>query len=82
MAENNGPTAEDIARAMVKAQAEENAKKGTRLSNVLGWGGMLVGAPAGVALFVLGMGDAGTLVCGGAFVAVIVGAIIGTVSRP
>ena len=81
MSNEKGPSAEEIARAMLKVQAEEKSKSGTTWSNVLGWGGMLLLAPGGAALYVLVDRSIGSIVCAVAFVAVIVGAILGSASR-
>jgi len=75
------PTAEDIARAMVKVQQEEAAKSRSGVSDVLGWGGMLLVAPGGAALWALVDRQMGTFVCAAAFVMVIVGAVMGSMAK-
>jgi hypothetical protein len=77
----NGPTAEELARAIVAEQEKAKAKKGNSLSNWLGWGGMLLVAPAGAVIWAVVNQSLGSMVCGAAFLMVIVGAIVGTVSK-
>lgn len=79
--QNSGPTADEIARAIVKAQGEEKAKSGSTLSNILGWGGMLLALPAG--LFCWGFIDnsLGQTITGIAVLMVIVGAIVGSATK-
>jgi hypothetical protein len=79
--EQRGPTAEEIARAMIHAQEEQSAKSKTMWSNVLGWAGLLVVAPAGVAAFLLVSSTMGESLCVLSFLMVIVGAIIGSVGH-
>jgi len=81
MKDEKGPSAEEIARAMLKVQAEEQAKKSSGMSDVLGWGGMLLVAPGGAALYLLVSQDIGGMVCALAFVMVIVGAVMGSLAK-
>jgi len=74
------PTAQEIAKAMVEAQAEEREKQGTKNSNVLAVFSVLVLAPLGLFLSYTGSG-AGGLVCIIAFVLVIVAAVMGSMAK-
>ena len=71
------PTAQDIATAMVEAQAAEREKQGTKNSNVLALVAVFIIAPLG--FFTLQSG--GSIICGLAFLLVIVAAIMGSMAK-
>lgn len=78
------PTAEEIARAIVREQEKAAAKRGSALSDVLAWGGLLLVGPAGVAAYLFGgleLRGVSTILCAAAPLMIIVGAIIGSVAK-
>lgn len=77
-----GPSAEELARAIVAEQERVRGKRGSSLSNWLGWGGMLLVAPVGLFVWATTDQALGSMICGASFLLVIIGAIIGTVSKP
>lgn len=76
---NQGPNAEEIARAIVEEQERAKAAKGKRLSNTLGVLGLLA-IPVSLYLWTVDA-SLGSSVCGGAALLIVVGAIVGSVTK-
>ncbi len=76
---SQGPNAEEIARAIIEQQEQAKAERGRRLSNILGLLGVLA-IPVSLYLWTVDPG-LGSTMCGGAGLLIIIGGIVGSVTK-